>query len=226
VSVERSPSARWLAPALVALGAAAGGLAAGWFLRGSQSHERAASSPVDVQAEGALTSAQLEAAKGEILARLEALGRARSASSSPAAAAPDEAVVELGRRIEAIDARIALLSTGARPGNAGRDWGSLRGPGGETLPKIFERIQEWHKRAQKHEDQEDVCEVLRKEHNLWTIEDVFRTYGAPDHISSSSGLALYYGRFALANEESPCYVYFRILEGFVIEVGFDCVSGW
>jgi hypothetical protein len=225
-SVERNPSARWLAPALVALAAAAGGLAAGWFLRGNQSAARPASSPLDVQAADALTAAELEAAKREILAELQRLVRAPRGDSAPGAAPAGAEIAELGRRIDAIDARIALLATGPRPGNAGRDWASARGPGAESLAKIFERIQEWHKRYRKHEDQEDICEVLRKEHNLWAIEDVFRAYGAPDHVSSSSGLALCYGRFALPDEESPCYVYFRILEGYVIEVGFDCSSGW
>jgi hypothetical protein len=226
MSAERSPSVRWLAPALVALGAAAGGLGAGWFLRGSQSHDRAASSPVEAQATGALTAAELEAAKREILARLEALGRQRSASSSPAAAPADGSAIELGRRIDELDARIALLSAGARPGIGGRAWANMRGAGGESIEKITARILENDALARKNEKHEDMEAVLQREHYLWMIEDVVRAYGPPEHIETSSGLALFYGRFQIEGTDEPCFVCFRIVEGFVTDVGYDCRNGW
>ncbi len=221
-----STRAPWLVPALVALGAAAVGLGAGWFLRGSNSARAADARPIEVQAAAAVTREELEAAKREILAQLEALGRARPTSSSAPAAASNDTVIELGRRLDDLDARIAVLATGVRPGIGGRAWANLRGPGCESIEKLCTRIQENWRRAQKDEVTEDISEALLREHHLWTIEDVVRAYGPPDRLTNANGLTLCYGRFALENVEDAFCVLFRIQEGFVTEVGYDSRNGW
>jgi hypothetical protein len=217
----------WLVPLLVGFAAAGAGLGAGWFLRGPPSVEDASARPVEVQAGSGVTRDELESMKREILARLEQLGRARSSGSPLAAAQPaDETVIELGRRLDDLDARIAVLSTGVRPGIGGRAWANLRGRGSESIEKISTRIQEQNRRAQRNEPGEDVPAAVLQEHNFWTVEDVVHAYGPPGRITGTDGLTFYYGRFSLEHVDEPCFVYFRFREGFLVEVGYDCVSGW
>jgi hypothetical protein len=215
----------WLVPALIGLVAAAGGLAAGWFLRGGAARPEAPARALERETTEAVTREQLEALKAEILAQLRQLARPRADGSS-APAAPDEAVNELGRRIDEIDARLAVLATGVRPGVGGRAWANLRGPGSESIEKICARIQEQHRREQKNEKTEQVPEVVLQEHKLWTLEDIVHAYGPPGRVSGQDGLTFYYGRFELESVEEPCFVFFRFREGFVTEVGYDCVNGW
>src|SRR5262249_9037437 len=101
-------------------------------------------------------------------------------------------------------------------------------PGAESIEKICARIHERHELEMKNEAPEgpDLMTVLLKEHHLWTIEDVFRAYGPPEHITNDDGFSAYYGRFALENVDEPCFVYFRVREGFVTEIGYDCRNGW
>jgi hypothetical protein len=212
-----------LAMLLVGLVAGAVGLGAGWFLHGS------APAPVpalQVHAAESVTRAGLDAAKSEILAQLEWLGRARPASAPAAAAPASEAVIELGRRIDEIDARIALLSSGSRPAFGGRGWASMRGQGCESIEKVVERIQTNELLARKGEKQTNIEELLTREHYLWMLEDVIRQYGPPEHMDTSNGLALYYGRFQLEGTGETCCVCFRIVEGFVTDAGFDCSKNW
>ncbi len=221
MSAERGSPGFWLVPLLVGLGAAAAGLAAGWFLRGGAP---ALAQPPQLQAADGVTREQLEELKRELLARLELLGRVRADGASTAA--PDDTVIELGRRIDALDARIAVLATGVRPGIGGRAWANMRGPGGESIDKLCARIQENWKRQQRNEAPEDISEALLREHHLWTVEDVVRTYGPPERLTNSNGLTLCYGRFTLENTDGAYYLFFRIQEGFVTEVGFDGRNGW
>jgi hypothetical protein len=208
---------------LVGLVAGAAGLGAGWFLRGSTP---APVQPLQARAADGVTREELEAAKREILAQLELIARARPAYAPAAATPASEAVIELGRRIDSIDARIALLSSGSHPVFGGRGWASMRGQGSESIEKIAERIQANQLLAQRGEQQPNIEDVLTREHYLWMLEDVIRQYGPPEHMDTSNGLALYYGRFQLEGTGETCCVCFRIVEGFVTDAGFDCSKNW
>jgi len=216
----------WLVPLLAGLAAAAVGLGAGWYLRGTSGAEHAGASPLEVQAAPGVTREELEGMKREILAHLESLARSRPASSSAAPLPANDAVIELGRRLDELDARIALLSTGVRPGIGGRAWANARGQGSESIEKISARIVEANTRARKDEPHEDVAEALTREHFLWTLEDVVRTYGPPQHLDTTNGLMLFFDRFSLEGTEEPCCVEFILNAGFVTQVDWECRKGW
>jgi len=211
-----------LAILLVGLLAAAAGLGAGWFLRGGTP---APVQPPPVHAPEGVTREQLELLRQELLAELGRIGRAQAAGGTPPATV-DNSVNELGRRIDELDARIAVLATGVRPGIGGRAWVNARGQGSESIERMIARIGENDARRRKGEPNEDMVEALTREHYLWTLEDVVRAYGPPEHLETSSGLALFYGSFRLDGTEKPCAVCIRIVEGFVTDVDYDCSHHW
>ncbi len=221
MNAGRTASGLWLVPVLVGFVAAAAGLGAGWYLH---TGAPAPAQPPQARGADAVTREELETAKREILAQLEALGRARPTSASAPSAASNDTVIELGRRIDDLDARIAVLATGVRPGIGGRAWSNARGPGSQSIEKIIARVQEQARREHADEPGEDAIPTILREHSLWTVEDVARTYGPPLRADGNDGLAFRYGRFALENYAGEYSVYFRFREGFVTDFGFDSAS--
>jgi hypothetical protein len=215
-----------LLASLIALVAAGIGLASGWFLRGSDTSLGSAMDPPVAHAADGVTREEFEIAKSEILAQLHTLARPAATGASSATAPGSQQVNELGRRLDELDARVALLSSGVRPGFGGRSWANARGAGSESIEKIGARIQTSCALAQKDQPHEDMESALSREHYLWMLEDVVRAYGPPEHIETSNGLALFYGRFTIEGTNEPCFVEFTITEGFVTQVGYDCRDGW
>jgi hypothetical protein len=226
---ERDSRSRlWLAVASAAAVAGGLGLALGWWLHGTDAHSGSSASAPESHSADSVTREELEAAKREILAQLQLLALPQAASTSPAAAPGSDQVFELCRRLDEIGARVALLGVGNRAGVSGRAWANLRGPGSESIEKICARIRERHEQEQRNENTEgpELLDVLLKEHHLWTIEDVFRAYGPPEHITNEDGFSAYYGRFTMEAVDLPCFVFFRVREGFVTEIGYDCREDW
>jgi hypothetical protein len=206
----------WLAPALVALAAATAGLAVGWYLRGSSGAEQVLARPTEAQAADGVKREEIASLKRELLARLDELARVR-ATNSPAAA--DGQVIELGRRIDDLDARIALLGSSAGKPARGPAWATTRGPGSGSIDSMRERIAAWTK-AGEYASQAD---ALVREHQLWTMEDVLQAYGTPARVLDyNDAWTLAYGPFQEEGEELPCMIEFRFREGLVWEVNFDC----
>ena len=206
----------WLAPALVALTAAAAGLAAGWCLRGGATQTVALPPTTETNAATSVTREEIEGLKRELLARLDELARVR-ATNSPAAA--DGQVIELGQRIGDLESRIAMLGSSAGKPARGPAWASARGPGSGSIDSVRERIAAWTK-AGEYASQAD---ALVHEHQLWTMEDVLQAYGTPARVLDyNDAWTLAYGPFQEEGQELPCMIEFRFREGLVWEVNFDC----
>jgi len=211
----------WLVPALVALAAATAGLAAGWYLRGSNSMTSAVARPIEVQAAAGATREELEAAKREILAQLEILGSARP-NNSPVSALASETVIELGQRIDALDARIALLDPNAKSRDHGELWAPPRGPGCRSIDAIIERLKAADEQRQAGGRSVDIESQLRQEHDLWTLDDFVRAYGPPrtwEHVKD--GWHIMYGSFAVDGHDEKQSVFFWIQNGYLAQAGMD-----
>ncbi len=165
---ERAPSSPWLAPMLVALGAALLGLCTGWFLRGAPSAPSVPPTEPNRSAD-ALTREEFEGAQRHILERLDEIARVRVPNPSAPAGAQG-AANELGPRLDELATRVAVLerSPARVRDDAWRE--SARGPGRESTRAILE----W---------QPENPEVLNQAFVLWRIEDVVRQFGKPDRMS-------------------------------------------
>lgn len=201
---------------LVGLAACAAGLGAGWFLRGdTPAHVQ----PLQLNAADAVTREELEAAKREILAQLEHLGRARPAgaqATTAASASPNDDVVELGRRVEELGARIALLDKRAPRQDDSPLWTPPLGPGSRSIDAMVERVQAWYHPSNTDRRGEDVEEQLRKEHDLWKFEDIVRAYGEPRRWERfEGGWNLYYACFEVVGWDDKESITFCLRETYV-----------
>ncbi len=210
--------------AAFALGAL--GFAVGWLARGTPPAPASLTAPDPVHRIESVTHEEFDAFRREVLAQLERIGRARAADPSTPATAADEAVIELGRKLDGLDARVAVLSTGVRPGIGGRAWANARGPGSESIEKMIARVQEQARHDHAGERGEEAIPTILREHSLWTVEDVVRTYGPPLHVDGNDGLAFHYGRFALETYSGEYSLCFRFREGFVTDFNFDTTGDW
>lgn len=214
----------WMLPACACLLAAAGGVAAGWFLRGAQAAPPLLPAP---QSAELATRAQLEELKRELLACFgdaTHAPRTKGATNSAPLAPDAGTLLELGRKLDELGARVAVLSSGVRPVIGGRSWANARGPGSESIEKMIARIRESEHRDHAGEPGEDAIPTILREHSLWTVEDVVRVYGPPDRVDDRNGLAFRYGRFTIEGYGGEYFLYFRFREGFVVDFGFDGVS--
>jgi hypothetical protein len=205
-----------LALLLAVLVAGASGLAAGWFLRGGAP---APVQPLQVHAADGVTREELEAAKREILAQLGLLGRTRAAGAPTAAAPANDVVIELGRRIDDLDARIALSDKEAPRAKGTPLWTPPRGPGSGSIDAMIQRIQDWYHPSHTDRSGDDIEEQLRREHDLWTFEDVVRAYGEPRRWERcDGGWDLYFGSFVVEGWDDKHSIEFCLREGYLQNV--------
>ena len=210
----------WLVPALVGLAAAAGGLCAGWFLRGDAARPEAPARALERETADAVTREQLEALEVRILAELQKLARPRADGAS-APATPDGAVNELGRRIDDIDARIALLDTRAARKDGSSLWTPPKGPGSGSVEAMIERIRSWYG-AHAERSGDDVETQLKKEHDLWIFDDVVRAYGAPRRWKRlEQGWNLFYDCFAIEGWDDKQSLVFCLRDGYLAQLEID-----
>ena len=211
----RSP-ALWFVPMLVVLASAGAGLLVGMWLHGWMLQPGPVPPESQSQAAPGVTRAEFEAAQRALLARLDELARVRATNST---SPPDSQVAEIGRRIDDLDARIALLGSSAVHPTRGPGWASARGPGSGSIASMRERIAAWCK-AGEYDTQ---ANALVREHQLWTMEDVMQAYGPPASVLEyNDAWTLAYGPFQQEGEELPCMIEFRFREGLVWEVNLDC----
>ena len=208
----------WLVPALVGLVAAAGGLAAGWFLRGGTARPEAPARALERETSDAVTREEIEGLRRDLLARLDELARMR-ASITPASADADEQVIELGRRIDALESRVALARQKDLGGPTGELWTPPKGPGSGSIDAIVERIQASYRGEHALPEGESLSTQLRKEHELWTFEDVVRAYGAPRRWRlRESAWLLFYGCFEVEGSDQQKSIRFRLRGGYLSDV--------
>jgi hypothetical protein len=214
-------STPWLAAALAAVLAVSLGTGLGWWLRGETPHSLSfAPAPEGTVAVGA-TREEIEGLKRELLARLDALARERT---TPAPASSDGQVIELGRRVDELDTRIALLDKRAPRQEGSPLWTPPRGPGCSSIEAIIERMQAWYAKDGQIRSGVDLETQLKQEHDLWTFEDVVRAYGPPRRWErAEKGWNLYYGCFPIAGWDLKQSVSFYLHDGYlsVIEIS-DC----
>jgi hypothetical protein len=211
---------QWLAPALVGLAAAAGGFGAGWFLRGDGARPEAPARALERETSDAATREQLEALEAEILAELRRLARPRpDGASTPVT--PDGALDELGRRIDDIDARIALLDTRAAHKDGSSLWTPPKGPGSGSIAAMTERMRSWYG-GNTERNGDDIETQLRKEHDLWTFDDVVRAYGAPRRWKRlEQGWNLSYDCFAIEGWDDKQSLVFCLRDGYLAQIEID-----
>jgi hypothetical protein len=204
----------WLTASLATAIAVALGASLGWWLRGGTT--QAASLP-PAPATG-VTREEIEGLKRDLLARLDELTRVR-ASITPASADADDQVIELGRRIEALESRVALARQKDLGGPTGELWTPPKGPGSGSIDAIVERIQASYRGEHALPEGESLSTQLRKEHELWTFEDVVRAYGAPRRWRlRESAWLLFYGCFDVEGSDQQKSIRFRLRGGYLSDV--------
>jgi hypothetical protein len=213
----------WFVPALVALVAAAGGLAAGWFLRGDAARPEPPARALERETSEAVTREQLEALETRILAELRKLARPGPDGTS-APVTPDAAVNELGRRIDELDARIALLDTKEPRRDGSSLWTPPKGPGSGSIEAIIERMQAWYHPSHTERRGDDIETQLHREHDLWTFDDIVRAYAAPRRWERrEQGWNLFYGCFEVEGWELKQSIVFCLRDGYLSQIEIsDC----
>jgi hypothetical protein len=209
-------SSLWLAASLAAVLAVALGMGLGWWLRGAAPQVPSFAPAPERSVASDATREEIEALKRELLARLDGLARERT---TQAATTSDDQVIELGRRVEELDARIALLDKRPARPDGSPLWKPPRGPGCSSIEAIVERLQAWYHPSHTDRRGDDIETQLKREHDLWTFDDVVRTYGAPRRWERyDQGWNLFYGSFDVEGWDLKQSVSFCLRDGYLSQV--------